>query len=87
MQCLTQGSIVAGLYGPCHVVLRHVIRDVHKYGDAYVLHSQGSLHSNNTVVTVPRFAVKSFPLYSMLSMVNLRRGELIASTRKGSEGK
>ena len=53
--------LVAGLCGPCHVVRRHVIRDVHKYCDAYVLHSQGSLHSNNTVVTVPRFAVKSFP--------------------------
>ena len=39
---------------------RHVIRDAHKYCDAYVLHSQGSLHSNNTVVTVPWFAVKSF---------------------------
>ena len=45
--------IVAGLCSPCRVVRRHVIRDVHKYCDAYVLHSQGSLHSNNTVVTVP----------------------------------
>ena len=39
---LRLGCIVAGLCGPCHVVRRHVIRDVHKYCDAYVLHSQGS---------------------------------------------
>ena len=37
-QC-RNANIVAGLCGPCHVVRRHVIRDVHKYCDAYVLHS------------------------------------------------
>ena len=48
-----------------------MIHDVHKYCDAYVLYSQGSLHSNNIVVTVPRFAVKSFP--STVLQLELRK--------------
>ena len=48
----------AGLCGPCHVVRRHVIRDVHKYCDAYVLHSQGSFYTP-TIQSLPYLDSKS----------------------------